>query len=684
MKGLTFDTVIKNNKKIIIWGTIIAGDIVDSICRNYGLEVVAYCDNNKNKWGSLQNGVEILSPDDAKKMYADAIVILSVFSLKTEIAVTQQLNRMGYKYVTFRDIEYWYEINVLKRKMEDRTKLYQIMNYVDIDEDTPWRMKIDRKVVEAYQYIVTEEDCSDLEEKLSELNGVKNLQLVIDLNEVTLEQVKRFNKIKEKYCVGHIIIKTCISQKISISIVDELNKFVFYWIISTNSNKEYVAQLEKHVDIYRYGSIPDKRALKKTDKEKKLTEQLIVNTFCSYLEIEQKEKYDDKTETVIVQIFNGLANQMLMYLFGRFLEQYSGKNVIFDDTIIFLDILDKEFYEERTKKWAYSVGKEEIKKAVSENREKNGYNFFKRAEVAEVFDIPIKCLSDYFTPQEWECYLKKVKKDFCGRYTQEFPLGEILNARGIDITVIQDSEIPESGYCVKNNIKLNSQFMEYPYENDSVTNYLLTMQKNAYFIGVWATGGVKDWLYCNRDFVQRCFKFNEVKDERNIRYAREIKNTESVIIHVRRGDFVHLGMASSVDYVKKVICILRSNIKLSFYVFSDDIDWCKHNEIDLGLDGLGDRVVYVEGNSKNNSWIDLYLMSLGKILVPSCLSSFGYMALLLSNSIRLCVDAMKYKYCEGEIEFVKISEVAYGDVVGDNAEFEQYKQGYLNQVVERI
>jgi hypothetical protein len=37
-------------------------------------------------------------------------------------------------------------------------------------------------------------------------------------------------------------------------------------------------------------------------------------------------------------------------------------------------------------------------------------------------------------------------------------------------------------------------------------------------------------------------------------------------------------------------------------------------------------------------------MSMGKILIPSYNSTFSYMAMLLSESMKKCVDVLQYRY----------------------------------------
>lgn len=96
---------------------------------------------------------------------------------------------------------------------------------------------------------------------------------------------------------------------------------------------------------------------------------------------------------------------------------------------------------------------------------------------------------------------------------------------------------------------------------------------------------------------------------RNAQYAAWAQACESVMIHVRRGDYISNPKAlevhgvCSVDYYKDAIKFIRENIKSpKFFVFSNEIQWAKDNL------GLGNDTVYVEGNEKSAE-IDIYLMS---------------------------------------------------------------------------
>lgn len=63
----------------IIWGAGLWGKKIYDAAKQYGNEIVAYCDANEEKWGTTLNGVKVISIDEARGLCehgkADAIVI---------------------------------------------------------------------------------------------------------------------------------------------------------------------------------------------------------------------------------------------------------------------------------------------------------------------------------------------------------------------------------------------------------------------------------------------------------------------------------------------------------------------------------------------------------------------------------------------------------------------------------
>lgn len=87
-----------------------------------------------------------------------------------------------------------------------------------------------------------------------------------------------------------------------------------------------------------------------------------------------------------------------------------------------------------------------------------------------------------------------------------------------------------------------------------------------------------------RDEILKLFSLNETLDEKNQAILDNILQTNSVSIHVRRGDYVTLKSANdfhgvcTLDYYKKAIKYISKRIKNPhFFLFSDDIGWVMDN-----------------------------------------------------------------------------------------------------------
>ncbi|HDM8185454.1 TPA: alpha-1,2-fucosyltransferase [Vibrio harveyi] len=110
--------------------------------------------------------------------------------------------------------------------------------------------------------------------------------------------------------------------------------------------------------------------------------------------------------------------------------------------------------------------------------------------------------------------------------------------------------------------------------------------------------------------------------------AEKISNTNSIAVHVRRGDYITnsenmaIHGVCDVDYYKRAHVYLNEhgliNDETKFFIFSNDLDWCSEN-----MRFLGD-IVIVDGNSARPE-IDMYLMSLAKsqIIANSTFSWWG-------------------------------------------------------------
>lgn len=107
--------------------------------------------------------------------------------------------------------------------------------------------------------------------------------------------------------------------------------------------------------------------------------------------------------------------------------------------------------------------------------------------------------------------------------------------------------------------------------------------------------------------IRRDFSFSEPQDEINREYLRLMRSANSVAVHVRRGDYVGdplLGGICSIDYYTRAIEYVSNKLDTChFFIFSNDLEWCKRHLI------LKGRVTFVTGNSGSESYRDMQLMS---------------------------------------------------------------------------
>ena len=147
--------------------------------------------------------------------------------------------------------------------------------------------------------------------------------------------------------------------------------------------------------------------------------------------------------------------------------------------------------------------------------------------------------------------------------------------------------------------------------------------ENEYLTGWWQSPK----YFCTvENEIKNTFKFPLLKDEINIQNMNMIKSTNSVGIHVRRGDYLkypeYVNLGDSQYYTKAIERIkLQEKDKITWFIFSNDIEWCKQN---LPFDGF-DKCMYITNNTGLDSYKDMQLMAACKKLIIAN-SSFSWWA----------------------------------------------------------
>jgi hypothetical protein len=139
------------------------------------------------------------------------------------------------------------------------------------------------------------------------------------------------------------------------------------------------------------------------------------------------------------------------------------------------------------------------------------------------------------------------------------------------------------------------------------------------------------------------FNFQIPLSDENRYLASIIDNSNSISLHIRRGDYVKNfktlsthGLCS-IEYYNSAIRYVLSKVQSPyFFIFSDDINWAKEN-IKLDFPCL-----FINNNFGENSYVDMQLMSMCKhnIIANSSFSWWG--AWLNKNESKVVVAPQKW------------------------------------------
>ncbi|MCE5338446.1 MAG: alpha-1,2-fucosyltransferase [Methanomicrobiaceae archaeon] len=144
--------------------------------------------------------------------------------------------------------------------------------------------------------------------------------------------------------------------------------------------------------------------------------------------------------------------------------------------------------------------------------------------------------------------------------------------------------------------------------------------------------------------IRNEFTIKTPPDSQNIKIANEIRNTEAVCIHVRRGDYVSnptvyrsLGLCP-LDYYYRAIEYVSSRVENPhFFIFSNDPSWTQQNM------KINAPTTYICNNPPEKNFEDLRLMTLCKYFIIAN-SSFSWWGAWLSLNEKKIVIAPSQWY----------------------------------------
>lgn len=161
---------------------------------------------------------------------------------------------------------------------------------------------------------------------------------------------------------------------------------------------------------------------------------------------------------------------------------------------------------------------------------------------------------------------------------------------------------------------------------------IMTNPKSAYYWGYWQN--IQYFQDISKE-LRADFKFSNPLDDKNQEASDSIQNSNSISIHIRRGDYLTdplLGGLCDLEYYQKAITYIQSQVSSpKYFIFSNDIEWCRQN---LSITNCE----FISWNTSTLSYIDMQLMSQCKHNIIAN-SSFSWWAAWLNqndNNIVIC------------------------------------------------
>ncbi|MBR6159012.1 MAG: alpha-1,2-fucosyltransferase [Lachnospiraceae bacterium] len=294
---------------------------------------------------------------------------------------------------------------------------------------------------------------------------------------------------------------------------------------------------------------------------------------------------------IIVRFTSGLGNQMFQYnMYSQLREMYPGTQVKADVT------------------WFYTQDEHhgfELRR-IFENVPGSEF-FLEEATTSEIYSVSGQI------PTPVKGVLAKPLK---------FLLGPV------------NRKLREAGKIERSGITLDS--FQSDIGPDMIRN--LDVSRNCYIFGFF----IEEDFYKQRiSALKRQFVFPPMTGE-NARLSREMEETNSVSVHVRRGDYLSQTYSGRFlclerDYYEPAVSVIREHLDApKFYIFSEDADYVRE-----AFSWLEDKTI-VDINSGNDSFRDMQLMTKCKANIIANSTFSQWASILNENEDHITVYPAKY------------------------------------------
>lgn len=193
-----------------------------------------------------------------------------------------------------------------------------------------------------------------------------------------------------------------------------------------------------------------------------------------------------------------------------------------------------------------------------------------------------------------------------------------------------------------NNILPFSKKNYYIEKEDNFNKKIFNLNPNSYIEGYWQN---EKYFYNIKKTLQKELTLKNNNLQHIYKNYKELKENESVSIHIRRGDYLEKKYAEkyinlNTNYYKQAIkLITKKNKNPYFFIFSDDIDWCKKN---LNIANC----FYIDQTLQLKDYEELILMSKCKHNIIANSTFSWWAAWLNKNPNKIIIAPQKWKINE--------------------------------------
>lgn len=152
-----------------------------------------------------------------------------------------------------------------------------------------------------------------------------------------------------------------------------------------------------------------------------------------------------------------------------------------------------------------------------------------------------------------------------------------------------------------------------------------SIKGDIYLKGNW---GNESWFKNVSDQIVERYSFIKPLSEPALKLYDEIKASENATtMHIRRGDYVQIGIAMEPAYYIKAMDEIAKRVENPvFYCFSEDLEWARK-----AFENTSHKIVYADYQSEDKGVEDFRLLSAGKHQIISN-SSYSWWAAYLNQS----------------------------------------------------